>query len=158
MSYESAAGRWWENYLVRYFMPSIAGIGIVAWLTYVGPANLREILFFGKSPASLDTPTLTLLVLYGNLFCYIASYPILCFHATRVIDFKNYQWKPHLTEGYIATALFALGILTASLALSGLTRIVVSFMLAATFVFLQLLRGHLCIFTAAPHQGITYMP
>lgn len=82
---ESAAGRWWENYLVRYFMPSIAGIGIVSWLISIAP-GIREILFFGNRPNTIDAPTLTLLVLYGNLFCYIASYPILCFHATRIID------------------------------------------------------------------------
>lgn len=140
MTTESASGRWWENYLVRYFMPSIAGIAIVAWLINVGPANLREILFFGKEPASLDAPTLTLLVLYGNLFCYIASYPILCFHATRVTDFHQYVWRPRATDGYIAAALFGIGIVTVSLILSGATRVVASFLLAFIFVVIQLLR------------------
>jgi hypothetical protein len=140
MAYESASSRWWENYLVRYLMPSIAGIGIVAWLTAVGPADLRETLFFGKGPASLDAPTLTLLVLYGNLYCYVASYPILCFHATRVTDFHQYEWLPRLTDGYISAALFGAGIILASLMLSGVTRVVVSFLLAAAFVFIQLIR------------------
>lgn len=140
MANESVSSRWWENYLVRYFMPSIAGIGIVAWLTAVGPSDLRDTLFFGKGPASLDAPTLTLLILYGNLYCYVASYPILCFHATRVTDFRQYAWVPRLTDGYISAALFGLGIIVASLALTGVTRVVVSFLLAAAFVLAQLIR------------------
>lgn len=140
MSQESVSGRWWENYLVRYFMPSIAGIGIVAWLVAVAPADLRETLFFGKGPASLDAPTLTLLVLYGNLYCYVASYPILCFHATRVSDFRQYAWHPRLSDGYISAALFGLGTVVASLTLNGVTRVVVSFLLAAAFVGIQLYR------------------
>ena len=44
-----SSNRWWESYLVRYFMPSIAGVAIVCWLTSActnGP-KLKEILFFG---------------------------------------------------------------------------------------------------------------
>lgn len=140
MAYESASSRWWENYLVRYFMPSIAGIGIVAWLMAVGPGDLRETLFFGKQPASLDAPTLTLLILYGNLYCYVASYPILCFHATRVTDFRNYGWTRRLTDGYVATALFGVGIAVVSLTLDGVVRVVASFSLAVGLVLVQLAR------------------
>jgi len=32
MSNSSANTRWWENYLVRYFLPSVAGMFIVRWL------------------------------------------------------------------------------------------------------------------------------
>jgi hypothetical protein len=106
MSEIGESGRWWENYLVRYLMPSIAGVAIVAWLLHTEP-QMRAILFFGEKPASLDTPTLTLLILYGNLFCYIASYPILCFHSTRVIDFKEYKWKHSWLDGYIMSGTIA---------------------------------------------------
>lgn len=140
MANESAPSRWWENYLVRYLMPSIAGVGIVTWLTAVGPSDLRDTLFFGKAPEQLDAPTLTLLILYGNLYCYVASYPILCFHATRVTDFRQYAWLPRLTDGYISTALFGLGVIVVSLALTDVARVVVSFLLAAAFVLAQLVR------------------
>ena len=39
--------RWWENYLVRYLMPSIAGIAIVSWLSYVAEPGFIKVLFFG---------------------------------------------------------------------------------------------------------------
>jgi len=55
-----------------------------------------------------ETASLILLFLYGNLFCYVASYPILVFHATRVIDFSNDRWRHQPLDGYIAT--FFLGI------------------------------------------------
>lgn len=121
-------------------MPSIAGIGIVAWLTAIGPTDLREILFFGKAPASLDAPTLTLLVLYGNLFCYVASYPILCFHATRVIDFKQYSWQPRLSDGYVATALVGALVVAASVTTSGWLRVIAFFVLGGIFSLIQLFR------------------
>lgn len=140
MTTQTIAGRWWENYLVRYFMPSIAGIAIVAWLITIGPINLRETLFFGKPPASLDAPTLTLLVLYGNLFCYVASYPILCFHATRVIDFKQYSWQPRLTDGYVATSILGLLILATTVIFSGWWRVVTLFTLVLLFSLVQLIR------------------
>ena len=140
MTTQTIAGRWWENYLVRYFMPSIAGIAIVAWLVAIGPTCLRETLFFGKPPASLDAPTLTLLVLYGNLFCYVASYPVLCFHATRVVDFQQYSWQPRLTDGYVATLVLGSLILMATVICSGWSRVVALFALVLIFSLVQLIR------------------
>jgi hypothetical protein len=137
---QTQAGRWWENYLVRYFMPSIAGVGIVAWLTTIGPSDLRQTLFFGKPPASLDGATLTLLILYGNLFCYIASYPILCFHATRVVDFEKYYWRVKLCDGYIATSIFGVLVGIASVTLLGLHRVIALLLLLIIFTSLQLYR------------------
>jgi hypothetical protein len=107
MSAPGDTGRWWENYLVRYFMPSIAGIGIVSWILNIQP-SLKPVLFFGSQTTSLDAPALTLLILYGNLFCYIASFPILCFHATRVLDFAGPKWVPNRHDGYIISFALAL--------------------------------------------------
>lgn len=145
MAYETGSSRWWENYLVRYFMPSIAGMGIVAWLLAVGPSDLRSTLFFGAAPTSLDAPTLTLLILYGNLYCYIASYPVLCFHATRVTDFHQYRWLPRLSDGYVAAALFCVCISIFSFALTGTVRVVASFLCAAIFAFAQIARIKACL-------------
>ena len=142
MANEPSAGRWWENYLVRYFMPSIAGVAIIAWLSVVAGPDFRQILFFGKEPSPLNAPTLTLLVLYGNLFCYVASYPILCFHSTRVTDFENYRWKPRLTDGYVATVILAIAVLVVVLLIPTIsyTRIVMLFMLVIWFSGIQLIR------------------
>ncbi|BAP89839.1 putative uncharacterized protein [Burkholderiales bacterium GJ-E10] len=138
---ETASGRWWENYLVRYLMPSIAGVGIVSWLIAAGPKGLRAILFFGGSPQSLDAPTLTLLILYGNLFCYIASYPILCFHATRVLDFdQSFAWRPRANDSYIASAVFAVGTIASAVFLPSDTCVFVSVIFVLWYVSVQTVR------------------
>ncbi len=36
MSNESGTTRWWEYYLPRYLMPSVAGVAIVNWLCSYG--------------------------------------------------------------------------------------------------------------------------
>ncbi len=108
--------RWWENYLVRYFTPSIAGVAIVLWLGDIAGEHFQELLLLPKTATDINTLTLILLLLYGNLYCYVASYPILSFHATRVLDFKNSTWShSHLWHGYIATAVLSLFVLFISL-------------------------------------------
>lgn len=103
MTGESGTNRWWENYLVRYLMPSIAGMVIVAWLCSQAGDGFRRILLLPAAGAPLDTASLTLIFLYGNLFCYVASYPILVFHTTRVIDFDEGRWQVlRLGDGYIS--------------------------------------------------------
>jgi hypothetical protein len=87
MATEGAANRWWENYLVRYLMPSIAGVVIVSWLSDIAGNDFSRLLFLPVPPDKLDATRLTLLFLYGNLFCYVASFPVLCFHATRAVDY-----------------------------------------------------------------------
>ena len=110
MAEVSGTNRWWENYLVRYFLPSVAGMIIVGWLQqnvadltkYIPPFMLSDWKDFG-------TAHLFVWFLFGTLYCYIASYPILVFHATRVLDFKNIQGdltRPW-TNPYLATILFS---------------------------------------------------
>jgi hypothetical protein len=106
MSSTSNAARWWENYLVRYLMPSIAGIAIVQWLVAINP-ELYSILFFGAEKTGLTSAKLLLLLLYGNLFCYIASYPILGFHATRMLDFSSNNAQQLIPIPYIITGVVA---------------------------------------------------
>lgn len=109
MNTESGTTRWWENYLPRYLMPSIAGIAVVNWLCSYGGEGLRSLLSLPANGKPTDAASLTLLFLYGNLFCYVASYPVLVFHATRVMDFSNGKWPAHpLADGYlIAVTLIA---------------------------------------------------
>ena len=104
MSTESGTTRWWEYYLPRYLMPSVAGVAIVNWLCSYGGDGLRSLLSLPPNGKPLDSSSLILLILYGNLFCYIASYPVLVFHATRVMDFSKGRWPAHpFSDGYILT-------------------------------------------------------
>lgn len=115
---EKNENRWWENYLVRYLVPSIAGMFILIWLNNnsvesgiveagVIKSKMAEVevikseiektgileqyfpmlkLTNGKD---FNTASLTGWLLLGTLYCYIASYPILVFHAARVIFFDS---------------------------------------------------------------------
>lgn len=109
MSAESGAYRWWENYLVRYLMPSIAGAIVINWLVTIAGCDFRHLLLLDVGKDGLQTQTLVLLFLYGNLFCYVSSYPILGFHVTRVIDFESGKWKRSpLVDGYILTLILSI--------------------------------------------------
>lgn len=146
MSNESGATRWWENYLVRYLMPSIAGAVIVAWLTSIAGHELKALLLIELGDGGLQSPTLLTIFLYGNLFCYIASYPILCFHVTRVIDFRKDWYSNILLNGYIST--IALGI--AALLISVFVKTpcllkVLPFLCVALFSSLQIVRVVSCL-------------
>ena len=86
-------------------MPSIAGVAIVNWFFAYGDDGLRPLLALPISGERLDTASLTLLFLYGNLFCYVASYPILVFHTTRVLDFADDKWRAQpLFDGYVTSS------------------------------------------------------
>lgn len=114
---KSSTNRWWESYLVRYLMPSIAGAIIVNWMREKSQ-DLSNILFLpniSSGTNNINTATVVLLFLYGNLFCYISSFPILVFHGTRVLD-NGYKGKVHynLLNGYVwivITGLISFGII-----------------------------------------------
>jgi hypothetical protein len=92
-SNEVSSSRWWEFYAVRYAMGTVVGAVVFYFLCCSTPV-LRP-LVFGAGPADanavpvvpvkLDTVQLALLVAYGLVYCYIASAPILVFHATRFL-------------------------------------------------------------------------
>ena len=62
MSQEYGTTRWWENYLVRYLMPSIAGVAIVNWLCSYAGNGLRLLLFLPVAGERLDATSLNLVV------------------------------------------------------------------------------------------------
>ena len=142
MSSEKGAYRWWENYLVRYFMPSIAGAIIVNWLIAAGHPDLKNHLLLQLDERQIQTPTLVLLFLYGNLFCYISSYPILGFHVTRVIDFKEGIWNRKFWDGYVSTFLLSSIVFCLSLCSGGTSFInrALPFTVVIVFVGIQLYR------------------
>ena len=148
------AKRWWEDYLVRYLMPSIAGVAIVVWLGDIAGKPFQELLLLPKTTSEINTPTLILLLLYENLFCYVASYPILSFHATRVLDFKESTWFRSCPDGYIATTVLLSAVLFISLCLPNGWRYCLAFLLAIIFSGIQLIRICKGLKPKVPVQGL----
>jgi len=112
MAEESASNRWWENYLVRYFLPSIVGMLIVAWLQQNTGLNRYATNISIHGWNDFNTSYLVLWLLIGSLYCYIASYPALVFHATRVLDFVDVYGRMRLgiwiaINPYLICILFA---------------------------------------------------
>lgn len=107
-----SSNRWWENYLVRYFLPSIAGMFIVKWLALNTGSDLKTYFppFMQLDPKDFGTAHLLVWFLFGSFYCYLASYPILVFHATRSIDFKDLAGNPSnfILNPYLATLVFAI--------------------------------------------------
>ncbi len=79
----SGSSRWWEFYAVRYGMGTVVGGVVFFFLCNTNPA-LKPMLF-GAEAGKIDGPLLTLLAGYGLAYCYIASAPILVFHAGRFL-------------------------------------------------------------------------
>ena len=61
----STETRWWEGYLVRYLMPSIASAAIILWMASASP-EAAAILLLPKTVDQLQAPELILLLLYAN--------------------------------------------------------------------------------------------
>lgn len=93
---------WWEFYIVRYAAGTIFG----SLLFYAVASNsfLKPMLFgFEEAKDSSKLVYLGLLGFYGLAFCYIASAPILVFHATR---FYHQNTAHSVIAKSIAAALF----------------------------------------------------
>jgi hypothetical protein len=82
--------RWWEFYFVRYAMGTVIG-GVLFYVLCRASPTFRsgddpvlvQFLQLPEDPSQLTTPHLLLLLAYGLTYCYIASAPILVFHAAR---------------------------------------------------------------------------
>jgi hypothetical protein len=136
-------------------MPSIAGVAIVGWLCAQGGDGLCSLLYLPSRSRPLDTPSLTLLFLYGNLFCYIASYPVLVFHATRVIDFPDGKWTPKFwSDGYITAFIFTLASFAVFHFRSANVRFYGAFAVAVIIVGVQLARLYRAILTTIEVKGL----
>jgi uncharacterized membrane protein len=93
---ENSSSRWWEFYAVRYAMGTMVGAMVFYFLCSMNP-GWSSLLFetvtqpdthavtFHLVPMPLDKLRLTLLIAYGLVYCYIASAPILVFHASRFL-------------------------------------------------------------------------
>jgi hypothetical protein len=84
--------RWWEFYVVRYAMGTVIGALIVYYI-FSTNEYLKRLLFLPEGAANLGTPHLALLSVYGLVYCYIASSPILVLHAGRSFLWDNISEK-----------------------------------------------------------------
>ncbi|WP_107726192.1 hypothetical protein [Neisseria weaveri] len=100
--------RWWENYLVRYLVPSILGMVILMWLSkeFSTVATYLQILPFDKYE-KFNTAHLVGWLLFGTVYCYIASYPILVFHAIRVRLFRDQKTNAVNCRTVVPLAVFS---------------------------------------------------
>ncbi len=88
---EGGSSRWWEFYAVRYAMGTVVGAVVFYFVCSANPV-LRPLLLgieVGDKAESVKGASLsvklTFLAIYGLIYCYIASAPILVFHATRFL-------------------------------------------------------------------------
>ncbi len=78
------AVRWWENYLVRYFVGTAVGAVIILYFADPSLALLRSsILKSGKEAGEFSSLNLVILTGMGLAYCYGASAPMLSLHAVR---------------------------------------------------------------------------
>lgn len=75
--------RWWEFYAVRYGMGTVIG-AVVFFVLCRGNTTLEALLLLPDSQ-EVESVQLALLAAYGITYCYIASAPILVFHAARFL-------------------------------------------------------------------------
>ncbi|MBE3650927.1 hypothetical protein [Paenibacillus polymyxa] len=98
--------RWWEFYLVRYFVGAVVGTIIVLLLVFGEGSKVKDILEkVDAFKVSVNNFQMVHLWLYGFLglaYCYIASGPILLLHAVRGWVFKTdrgiYKYYNQLAE------------------------------------------------------------
>jgi hypothetical protein len=104
--------RWWEYYFVRYFPGTIVGALLILFLTGWSGSSVHGL---GLSAAGnfvdLKGSTITALAALGFVYCYIASAPILFWHATRAylgLNPLSFRWRFWIATGVIVIALTVL--------------------------------------------------
>lgn len=76
--------KWWEFYFVRYFVGTVVGGAILLYLNVDKNSGLVGLIIPGVADVGqLDPQKLLLLLAMGLAYCYLASVPVLVFHATR---------------------------------------------------------------------------
>lgn len=109
-------GRWWEFYFVRYFIGTVIGAAIVFYLiTTNDVCNVFPENGAWNILQNLNGYAIFGLAALGLTYCYIASAPILVFHAVRGI--------------YIGRAGFSVG---------GFVDLIVLSLLASAFIYIEL--------------------
>jgi hypothetical protein len=100
--------KWWEYYVVRYFVGTVVGAVIVAFLNgQPGSPYEGRLTSFGEFRDSAFLG-FSLVAALGFAFCYIASSPMLTLHAGRAhlrLSMLKTRWISHL--GAIAVSIVA---------------------------------------------------
>lgn len=105
--------RWWEFYFIRYAMGSVVG-GLIVLAFLNADKELVPYLMIPDA-ADFGWPHLVLYFGLGVAYCYIASGPVLVFHASRVfLDPASFQgsWLRRLSA---VLGLYNLSVATACL-------------------------------------------
>lgn len=107
---EAPSTRWWESYLVRYFVGLIAGCVCIAIVAYeiwrVSPLAKA----FLKKAIALELDGVGIVVsvaLLGLGYCYVASTPITVLHQGRYSRWWIDAHSRHFWFGWIATIVLA---------------------------------------------------
>ena len=90
--------RWWEFYFVRYFVGTVAGALVILSLAkHTGPLIGYQTPVPGELQAVVASVAtvlnVTLLAAAGLAFCYVASSPVLVFHAMRGRFLEKRSWS-----------------------------------------------------------------
>jgi hypothetical protein len=84
------SNHWWEFYFVRYFVGTVVGGAIVLYLNTSKASSLHNLIIPILTDISqIDVQLFSLLAALGLAYCYVASAPVLVFHATRGVLVKN---------------------------------------------------------------------
>lgn len=75
--------RWWEYYAVRYFVGTVVGALVVAFLNLEPGSPFEDRLAILGDSKEVTFLGVSLFAALGFAFCYIASSPVLTLHATR---------------------------------------------------------------------------
>lgn len=76
--------KWWEVYIIRYFVGSVVGAAILLYLNGSASSKLNGVFMPGITDMKQITmELLILLATMGLTFCYISSGPVLAIHAAR---------------------------------------------------------------------------
>ncbi|MFZ6820042.1 hypothetical protein [Undibacterium sp. Ji22W] len=82
-STEISTSKWWEFYTVRYAVGTV--IGAILFYTMCTKTPILKPLLLDINFKDFNAQNSLLLIAYGLTFCYIASAPILVFHAGRFL-------------------------------------------------------------------------
>lgn len=98
------SSRWWEYYVVRYFIGTIVGAGAMLMFNEFSASPLKGALFPAISSfKDAGVHHLVVLVALGFAYCYVASAPMLTIHALRG-QFKS-GWFSCATLWFVPIAL-----------------------------------------------------
>ncbi|MCS0590420.1 hypothetical protein ACFQ09_19050 [Massilia norwichensis] len=95
--FKTTNNRWWEVYIIRYFVGTVIGGAVLLYLNNAKTSRLSNLILPGVTDISkLDMQLLILLGAMGLAFCYISSAPILVLHASRAAflreDRTSFNW------------------------------------------------------------------